>query len=153
MRNPGPQHLTAADRVIAYLHKTKFLAIQYSGSIEHWDFDFKTYPIEIYSDAAFADNVDRKSSDGYLITLFGGPIDWKASKQSTVTTSSTEAELLALSRAAKELIQWQRFFDHIDFKFNARLSILYDNTQTIRLLKEHGPLLTTKLRHVDIHQY
>ena len=35
MRNPGPQHLAAADRVIAYLHKTKFLAIQYSGSTEH----------------------------------------------------------------------------------------------------------------------
>jgi hypothetical protein len=30
------------------------------------------------SDAAFADNQDRKSSEGYLFTLFGGPVDWKA---------------------------------------------------------------------------
>lgn len=31
-----------------------------------------------------------------------GVIDWKASKQKTVTTSSTEAELLAVSTTAKE---------------------------------------------------
>ena len=36
--------------------------------------------------------------------LFGGAIDWRASKQKTVTTSSTEAELLALSNAASEMI-------------------------------------------------
>jgi hypothetical protein len=58
-----------------------------------------------------------------------------------------------MSRTAKALIEWQRFFDRIDFKINARLSILCDNAQTIRLLKQDAPLLTTKLRHVDIHQH
>jgi hypothetical protein len=32
------------------------------------------------SDAAYADNPDRKSSKGYIFSLFGGPIDWKAGK-------------------------------------------------------------------------
>jgi hypothetical protein len=27
------------------------------------------------SDAAYADNLDQKSSEGYIFTLFGGPID------------------------------------------------------------------------------
>lgn len=36
--------------------------------------------------------------------LFGGMIGWRANKQATVTTSTTEAELLALSSAAKEAI-------------------------------------------------
>src|SRR6266702_8737735 len=54
------------------------------------------------SNASFADNsVDRKSSQGYIMKLFGGPIAWRANKQDTVTTSSTEAELLALSQTAK----------------------------------------------------
>jgi hypothetical protein len=39
-----------------------------------------------------------------VMRLFGGTIAWKASKQATVTTSSTEAELLSLSQAAKEAI-------------------------------------------------
>ena len=59
---------------------------------------------ECSSDAAFADNPDRKSSFGYLFKLFGGPIAWKATKQATVTTSSTEAELLAISTASKEVL-------------------------------------------------
>lgn len=29
--------------------------------------------------------------------VYSGPVDWKASKQPTVTTSTTEAELLGLS--------------------------------------------------------
>ena len=32
-----------------------------------------------------------ENSFGYLIQLYGGPIDWKASKQATVTTLNTEA--------------------------------------------------------------
>jgi hypothetical protein len=34
--------------------------------------------------------------------LFNGLIGWRANKQDTVTTSTTESELLALSQAAKE---------------------------------------------------
>ena len=51
------------------------------------------------SDASFADNsLDTKSSQGYFMMLFGGPIACRADKQDTVTTLSTEAELLALSQ-------------------------------------------------------
>ena len=57
------------------------------------------------SDAAFADDPQTcRSTGGYLHKLFGGPIDWHSGKQKTVTTYSTEAELLALSRTAKETI-------------------------------------------------
>jgi hypothetical protein len=41
----------------------------------------------------------RKSTEGYLIQLFGGAIDWHSAKQKTVTTSGTEAELLALTHS------------------------------------------------------
>jgi hypothetical protein len=40
--------------------------------------------------------------------LFGGPFAWRANKQDTVTTPSTEAELLAISQAAKEAIFLKR---------------------------------------------
>ena len=55
------------------------------------------------SDASFADNPDRKSSEGFVFCLFGGLIEWKSRKQKTVTTSTTKAELLAISHAAKQL--------------------------------------------------
>jgi hypothetical protein len=159
LQNPSPEHIRLANRVLAYLSYSKYLAIEYGGILEPSEVKLRpfawlpSFPFECYSDAAFADNTDRKSSDGYLFSLYNGPIDWKASKQATVTTSTTEAELLALSRSAKELLCWQRFFDHIDFSFDGGLVIQSDNRQTIRLLKAEEPLLTTRLRHVDIHQH
>ena len=73
------------------------------------------------------DQQDRKSSQGYLFTLFGGPIAWKSGNQPTVTTSSTEAELLALSTTAKEAIATIRLFRDIHLDLNEELTIWCDN--------------------------
>lgn len=151
--NPSYKHLEAADHCLAYLNTYRTLAIQYSDQPNQ---DTDTTGPKVFccsSDAAFADNPDRKSSYGYLFKLYGGPIAWKATKQQTVTTSSTEAELLALSTTAKEAIWWQRFFKSLGFDTKESLQIDCDNQQTIRLMVESNPLLPTKLRHVDIHQH
>jgi hypothetical protein len=83
--------------------------------------------------------------------LFGGLIHWKASKQKTVTTSSTEAELLALTLTGKEYIWWLRHFKAINVQIEDP-TLLCDNQQTLRLLQKDTPKLITKLKHVDIHQ-
>jgi hypothetical protein len=145
--NPSQKHLDAADHCLAYLDTYRTLAIEYS------DLPNDPQVFHCSSDAAFADNPDRKSSQGYLFKLYGGAIAWKATKQQTVTTSSTEAELLALTVTAKEALWWQRFFKVLDFETGENLQIQCDNLQTIRLLADDHPLLTTKLRHVDIHQH
>ena len=44
------------------------------------------------------------------MVLHYGCIHFKATKQHTVTTSSTEAELLTVSLTVKELMWWKRFF-------------------------------------------
>ena len=98
------------------------------------------------SDASFADNsTDRKSSQGYVMTLFGGPIAWRANKQDTVTTSSTEAELLALSQTAKEAIFLSRLFKAMQLDLDEPLVIQCDNRQTIRLVYKESAKLQTKL--------
>ena len=92
--NLSQQHHKAADRVLHYLYSTREKAIGY-GQLRT-----KTacQAFLCVSDASFADNsTDRKSSQGYVMTLFRGPIAWRANKQDTVTTLSTKAELLALS--------------------------------------------------------
>src|SRR6266699_2955612 len=89
----------AVIRAIVYLYQTKTLAIKYSEK------DIKNYIFARASNAAFGDNlVSRKSTKGYLFTLYGGLIDWRLMKQKLVTKSSTEAELLALLYTATELI-------------------------------------------------
>jgi hypothetical protein len=152
-QNPSQEHQQAADRVIHYLYSTQSRSISYGGDIKGRGQD-GAQSFVCASDASFADNtMDRKSSQGYIMTLFGGPIAWWANKQDTVTTSSTEAELLALSQTAKEAIFISRLFKAMTLKLNEPLVIDCDNTQTLRLIKEDTAKLITKLRHVDIHQH
>ena len=147
LQKPSKENIAMADRVISYLHSTKNLAIEYSGHQTSSIF-------ACASDSAFGDDpLTRRSSDGYLFQLYEGVIDWRAAKQSTVTTSSTEAELLAISRTAKEAIWWRRFFEAIRFDTDETLQIKCDNRQTIRILTKEVMKLDTKLRHVDIHQH
>jgi hypothetical protein len=145
--NPSPKHFEAVDKAISYLYGTRTLAIEYSVD------NTSSKVFTCASDAAFGDNPDRKSSQGYLFKLFGGPVDWKAGKQKTVTTSTTEAELLAVSNTAKETFWWQRMFRDIGFELDHNVSILCDNSQTVGILMKDEPELHTKLRHVDIHHH
>lgn len=59
--------------------------------------------INCFVDADWADRLDRKSTSGYLIRLYGNVIVWKSRKQKCVTKSSTYAEYVALLEAVSEL--------------------------------------------------
>jgi hypothetical protein len=145
--NPSPAHSAAADRAIKYLYGTRTMAIEYGPSQTEAVF-------QCSSDAAYADDAQtRQSTKGYLFQLFGGPIDWRCTKQKTVKTSTTEAELSALYHVAVQLYWWQRFFDAIDLDLDEDLVINCDNLQTVRLMIKESPKLVTKLKHVDIHQH
>jgi len=143
--NPGPEHHQAADQVLNYLQGSTALALQLGGEDG----------FVVSSDASFADNsLDRKSSQAYVMKLFGGVIGWRANKQATVSTSTTEAELLALSQAAKESLFVSRLLKELDIRLDDhQIKILCDNTQTIKIVSKEIGHLHTKLRHVDIHNH
>ena len=67
------------------------------------------------------------------------------------STSTTEAELLALSEAAKQLILWHRLFRDICFE-GASATIDCDNRQTVRAMI-YNKAIQTRLWHVDIRNH
>lgn len=149
LTNPSQQHIQAALHVIAYLYGARFLAIQYGGLPPEAP---PTQILMVAGDASFADDTDtRRSSQGYLILLFGGLVNWKAARQDTVTTSSTEAELLALSATARETMAFKRFLADIQLELGVPWTVFCDNTQTIRLVVGENERISTRLRHVDVH--
>ena len=148
LRNPSPAHMEAVDHLLRYMIGTRHYAICYNGLDLN---GLKTF--EVASDASFADAEDRKSSFGFCFQLYGGCVHYKAAKQKTVTTSSTEAELLSVSSTVKELMWWIRFYKNIGFELEEKYSVYCDNQQTIRLLTMEEPKLITKLKHVDIHSH
>ena len=136
--------------MLRYLGHTKNYAIVFNAETND--------PRKIFlasSDSAYGDDSEtRRSSYGYGFKLFNGMIHWKASKGNTVTTSSTEAELLALSSTAKETLWWTRFFEAIRLNLPFETNIECDNMQTIQVLTPSGATqYTTKLRHIDIHHH
>jgi len=135
LTNPGPEHHAAADRVLLYLYRHRGLGLQLGGAN-----DFL-----VATDASFADNtLDRKSSQAYVMVLFGGVVGWRANKQNTVTTSTTEAELLSLSQGAKEGQFIKRLLDELSLSLDdQQIRIHCNNRQTIRLVtKEIARLLS-----------
>ncbi|KAJ3531901.1 hypothetical protein NM208_g5348 [Fusarium decemcellulare] len=146
LQNPGPDHIEAAQMCMEYLVNNRNYGIGFSRD----DSSFL-----VHSDASFADDlIDRKSTQGYVMKLFGGLVMYKSGKLDTVTTSSTETELLALSQAAKKVTAFGRLCKEVRLSLDDEIpSIHCDNRQTIRLLTEGTVTLVTKLRYVDIHHH
>uniref|UniRef100_T1IYB1 Reverse transcriptase Ty1/copia-type domain-containing protein n=1 Tax=Strigamia maritima TaxID=126957 RepID=T1IYB1_STRMM len=89
-----------------YVVSTKEKCIHFSKSL---DLDVNCY---VY--ASWATSVkDRKSITGYLICVGRNPIIWRCSKQSLVTMSAMEAELIALSEFVKEMIWFKRCVNEV----------------------------------------
>ena len=70
-----------------------------------------------------------------------------------ITTSTTEAKLLALTHAAKKIYWWKCLFRSIQLDSDHESAISCDNQQTINLLIKKTMKLTMKLWHVDIHRH
>ena len=99
--NPGEKHWSAVKTILKYLRRTKDLILSY-GSQE--------LSIHGYSDSDFQSDVDdRKSTSGFIFLCNGGAVSWKSFKQTTTADSTTEAEYVAASEAAKEAV-WMRKF-------------------------------------------
>ena len=92
--NPGPAHWKATKRVMRYLqHTINFL----SGK--------GTPSLKIYVDASHGDkDQDGRSTTGMLCFLGPALISWTSVTQPCVTRSTTEAEYIAASDAAREAI-------------------------------------------------
>ncbi|KAL0378786.1 UNVERIFIED_CONTAM: hypothetical protein Sradi_3184100 [Sesamum radiatum] len=70
--------------------------------------------LEGYSDASFqSDNDDAKSESGFVFKLNGGVVAWKISKQATTADSTTEAEYIAASKVAKEVIWMTNYIQEL----------------------------------------
>jgi hypothetical protein len=157
MSNPTELHFEYALQVLDYLYTTKDLVMKFAAdSSLNFDIYSTSSPslgLEAFSDASFADAEDRKSTSGYLFKFAGGTICHRSSKQKLVTTSTTEAEYVGLTHAAKEAAWLARLLQQIGYLGkDARPIKLYgDNQPSIHLVHAEGHHERTK--HVDIYYH
>ena len=99
-----PEHITAAKCVLKYLRKTIDWGLLYPY-ISKTATDKCPYTLEGYVDASWgACPLTRQSHMGYVFKLGGCAISWKARKQRSVATLTTEPEYMAMSLGAKQMM-------------------------------------------------
>ena len=147
---PKVRHWNAVLRVLRYLKGTAGYRLVY-GNQEHFG-----PMLQGYSDADYAgDVVDRHSVSGQLYLLNSGVITWHSTKQRCVSTSTTEAEYIALSEASKqgqwirgllkELQRTQYLTDTLS------VPIFSDNQACIALAKD--PVSHSRTKHIDVRYH
>ncbi|KIJ15237.1 hypothetical protein PAXINDRAFT_52820, partial [Paxillus involutus ATCC 200175] len=106
-----------------------------------------------YSDASWARDIDdRRSTSGYVFQLGIATISWNSKKQPTVAASSTEAEYMAISHAAKQGLWLRQLMRELGiFANDGPTELFVDNTGAIALTKEARFHARTK--HIDVHYH
>ncbi|KAL0449121.1 UNVERIFIED_CONTAM: Retrovirus-related Pol polyprotein from transposon TNT 1-94 [Sesamum latifolium] len=116
---------------VAYaLSRTKDIFLIYGGG---------ELTLEGYSDASFqSDDHDAKSQSGFVFKLNGGVVAWKSTKQDTTADSTTEAEYIAASEAAKEAIWMKNYIQELGVvpSIAEPVVIFCDNNGAIAQAKE-----------------
>ena len=99
--NSAKDHWEDLVRVLRYLKYTITYGLHYTR-----------YPsvLEGYSDANWiSNNIETKSTSGYVFTLGGTAVSWKSSKQTCIARSTMKSEFIALDKAVEEG-EWLRNF-------------------------------------------
>lgn len=89
-------------------------SILYAGMITRWDacnairnvckVFLNPGRLIAYVDASFAEEKDRRSTTGWVVTMNGEPVAWKSATQSLTTSSTTASEYVALASVVTELM-------------------------------------------------
>ena len=122
MSKLGQSHWKGVKRVLRYIKGSLNVGLKFDASNQ------TSVDVIVFSDADWAgDIVERKSTSGYVFQICGGTVSWRSKRQGIVALSSTEAEYIALSFAAQELM-WLRSFLK-DLGYEQQSNLLYEDNQ------------------------
>ena len=152
MKNSNENHYKAMIKVMEYVRYTpnKGLVLRPHG---HWDGkqDFK-FDIVGYSDATWGSDPDnRRSISGTAVMLNGAPVSMKSGQQLSTTLSSAEAELVAGTSCAQDMLYVKRTLESMGLAVTLPMMLYIDNKGTVDLANNWT--VSGRTRHVEIKQY
>ncbi|KAD3640341.1 hypothetical protein E3N88_29564 [Mikania micrantha] len=125
--NPKASHLIAVNRIFRYLVGKPRLGLWYPKNSE--------LRLHAYSDSDFGGcNLDRKSTMGGCQYLGVRLVSWQCKKQTTVSTSTAEAEYVVAPNCCSQVIWMQHQL--LDYDLNFLNSPIYcDNEAALQIVK------------------
>lgn len=149
MQAPREQDLEKLEQVGLYIKATREMGLHISP---------RGTQIFASTDASFAVHSDRKSHSGVTLWLNGtegvecgnAPFEFHSSKQGLVTTSSTEAELVALHKGGESVVWARGIMEEMGFPQNTT-EVQVDN-KSMMVMAKRGPGLGGA-KAIDVKYY
>lgn len=88
------------------------------------------FVLEGYLDADFADNVETRSTTGYVFMLANDSVTWASQRQRLVTLSTTEGKYIVATIAAKEAVWLRKLMNDIGCQCKEAI-VLHVNNQSV----------------------
>ena len=102
-----------------------------------------------FTDSDYAVDIeDIKSTLGYVFMLSGITVSWSSKKQPIVTLSTTEAEFVAATACACQVVWMRRILEKLSHAQDGCTTVMCDNSSTIKLSKNH--VMHRRSKHIDV---
>jgi len=90
----------------------------------------------------------RTSVSGYVVGCANGPLNWSSKQQVVVALSSCEAEYLACSHSARQILWLRSLFQELGFPQDQPTPLYCDNQGTVTC--SHNPQSHSRVKHINI---
>ena len=159
--NPGKKHFNELLHLLKFLCNTQKLGVSYCKKAKcpflvrsnavNGDKVYDLVMPRSWSDADWGGEVtSRASRSAFLIEWLGAALIWGSEKQACISLSTTEAELVAMSRCMQEVIFLRKLM--LVFLFKLAPTFLFcDNRGALALVKNNVHHKRTK--HIDIRYF
>jgi len=140
---PRESHLIAVKRIFRYLKGTPTLGIWYPAS--------SNTKLSAFSDSDYAGcKMTRKSTSGGCQFLGNCLVSWQSKKQTSVATSTAEAEYIAAASCTSQ-IQWLQY-QLLDYGIKeTKTPLLVDSKFAISI--NQNPVQFSKTKHIEIRYH
>jgi hypothetical protein len=138
--NPGEIHWRTLQHIIVYLKMMRDLWLIIGGNPDG---------INRFTDSDWVSQPHCYSISGYIFRVGSGAVTWSSKKQSIIALSSTEAEYIAQTHAAKEATWLHAYWTEItNIMPTSPTKLLSDNQGAIALAKSAS--YHSQMKHINI---
>ncbi|KAD5960655.1 hypothetical protein E3N88_12127 [Mikania micrantha] len=140
---PKESHLIAVKRIFRYLQGTQSLGIWYSTG--------QSCKLVAFSDSDYAGcKLSRKSTSGGCQFLGNCLVSWQSKKQTSVATSTAEAEYIAAASCTSQILWLQSQL--LDYGIQElKTPLLMDSASALCIVK--NPVQHSRTKHIEIRHH
>ncbi|KAD2393219.1 hypothetical protein E3N88_40196 [Mikania micrantha] len=140
---PKESHLIAVKRIFRYLQGTQSLGIWYSTG--------HSCKLVAFSDSDYAGcKLSRKSTSGGCQFLGNCLVSWQSKKQTSVATSTAEAEYIAAASCTSQILWLQTQLLDYGIK-ESKTPLLMDSASALCIVK--NPVQHSRTKHIEIRHH